>query len=102
VSFTERNRIPIATSGNNSSTGVTLSRQPTEKTFIEINVNGSIIDVKDGAGTNQACYFSVDGGLTPKTYAQLSTGDTLYWNGILAGYDLDGDDRIDMTYQVES
>ena len=102
VSFTERNRIPIATSGNLSSTGVTLSRQPTAKTFIEINVNGSIIDVKDGTGTNQTCYFSSDGGLTAKTYTQLSTGDTLYWNGILAGYDLDGDDRIDMTYQIES
>ena len=102
VSFTERNRIPITTSGNNASTGITLSRQPTTATFIEINVNGSIIDVKDGTGTNQSCYFSVDGGLTPKTYAQLSIGDTLYWNGILAGYDLDGYDRIDMTYQVES
>ena len=102
VSFTERNRIPIATSGNLSSTGVTLSRQPTAKTFIEINVNGSIIDVKDGTGTNQTCYFSSDGGLTAKTYTQLSIGDTLYWNGILAGYDLDGDDRIDMTYQIES
>jgi hypothetical protein len=102
ISFTERNRIPDTTSGNNSSTGITLSRQPTSATFIEINVNGSIIDVKDGAGTNQACYFSVDGGLTPKTYSQLSLGDTLYWNGILAGYDLDSDDRIDMTYQIES
>ena len=102
VSFTERNRIPDATSGNNSSTGITLSRQPTSATFIEINVNGSIIDVKNGAGTNQSCYFSVDGGLTPKNYSQLSIGDTLYWNGILAGYNLDGEDRIDMTYQVES
>jgi len=102
ISFTERNRIPDTTSGNNSSTGITLSRQPTSATFIEINVNGSIIDVKDGAGTNQACYFSVDGGATPKNYSQLSIGDTLYWNGILAGYNLDSDDRIDITYQIES
>lgn len=102
ITFTERNRIPIATSGNNSSTGITLARQPASATFIEINVNGSIIDVKDGAGTNQTCYFSVDGGLTPKNYSQLSIGDTLYWNGGLAGYDLDTDDRIDMAYQIES
>ena len=102
ISFTERNRIPDTTSGNNSSTGITLSRQPTSATFIEINVNGSIIDVKDGAGTNQVCYFSVDGGATPKNYSQLSIGDTLYWNGNLAGYNLDSDDRIDMTYQIES
>lgn len=102
ISFTERNRIPYTTSGNNASTGIGLARQPITSTFIEVNVNGSVIDVSNGFETNHPCYFSADGGITPKAYSNLTIGDTLYWNGINAGYDLDGDDRIDISYQIES
>jgi hypothetical protein len=44
------------------------------------------------------CYFSADGGTTARSYDNLSAGDTLFWNGIIAGFDLEPSDLISFQY----
>jgi hypothetical protein len=58
----------------------------------------------NGVGTTASgvdCYFSADGGVTPKNITDLVAGDTLYWNGNTsnAGFKLDITDRVDIIYE---
>ena len=46
--------------------------------------------------------ISADGGTTAKTVANIAAGDTLYWMGSIAGYELETDDDIDIDYQASS
>ena len=55
--------------------------------------------VGDGVKTLN-CYFSADGGTTAKSVSALTSGDQLYWNGTVAGFDLDTSDVIDFDYDV--
>ena len=47
-------------------------------------------------------YFSADGGTNAKTIANITAGDSLYWNGSVAGYQLEASDDLDITYQKSS
>ena len=47
-------------------------------------------------------YFSADGGTTAKTIANITAGDSLYWNGSIAGYELETSDDLDIAYQKSS
>jgi hypothetical protein len=47
------------------------------------------------------CYFSRDGGIIPLMYSEIQTGDQLYWNSNIAGFDLETTDTIDLNYQIE-
>jgi hypothetical protein len=68
---------------------------------VSVEVNGIEANVGDGA-KDEACYFSVDGGATARAMADIEAGDTLYWNGSIAGYELETDDDIDISYQASS
>ena len=59
------------------------------------------VNLSNGDKT-QACYFSADGGNTAKPIADIEAGDLLYWNGSIAGYQLDETDDIDISYQKSS
>ena len=48
------------------------------------------------------CYFSNDGGTTARLVVDIEAGDILYWNGSIAGYQLDATDDIDISYQKGS
>ena len=66
---------------------------------VEVLVNGAKVPVGDGA-KDQFCYFSSDGGTTPRALTAIVSGDKLYWMGSIANYELDGNDRIDFVYEV--
>jgi hypothetical protein len=54
-----------------------------------------------GNGTkNAACYFSRDGGTTAVTLRSVMAGDLLYWNGSIAGYELEAGDLVSFHYNV--
>ena len=59
------------------------------------------INLGDGVKT-EASYFSNDGGTSARLIADIEAGDTLYWNGSIAGYDLDATDDIDVGYEKSS
>lgn len=94
----DKNLTSNVTSGNASSTGIQISFTPFADGDVAIKVNG--VEVNLGNNKLLDCYFSADGGITAKSIANIEAGDELYWNGIIAQFDLDGADDIDVVYQA--
>lgn len=99
VQVYQRDLTPLATSGNYSSTGITIDYTPFSDSAVDILVNGLGLSEADGDRDAAPVYFSNDGGLTAKTIANIEAGDTLYWNGDIAGFELSTDDLIDIIYE---
>jgi hypothetical protein len=85
-----------ATTADGNTTGVTIAAAP--EGMVQIFVNGLLQELGQGVKTKD-CYFSSDGGSTAKAIASIAAGDTLYWNGSVAGYQLDTNDKITMSYE---
>jgi hypothetical protein len=68
--------------------------------WVLVLVNG--LGAKVGNGTKVAvdCYFSGDGGTTPRASGALTAGDLLYWNHTVTGFQLSATDEIDFIYNV--
>lgn len=90
---------PAATSGNEQTTTLTIAATPSGDGYVRVLVNGVGAELGDGVKTKD-CYFSADGGTTARSIAAIATGDTLYWNGTIAGFDLATTDEIDMDYNT--
>ena len=74
--------------------------EPLTGSFVRVTVNGLEVNV-GGKIYPYDCYFSDDNGLTPKTLGNEKKGDKLYWNGLVAGYNLNQDyDKIDFIYLI--
>ena len=84
------------TSADGNTTGVTIAATP--EGMVQIFVNGLLQELGQGVKTKD-CYFSSDGGSTAKAITSIASGDTLYWNGSVAGYQLDTNDKITMSYE---
>lgn len=61
---------------------------------VDVLVNGLSVDL----GPNKPAYFSGDGGVTARNRGDVQRFDQLYWNGSIAGYELDSDDRVEFDY----
>lgn len=84
-----------------SSTGISLDYTPFVNSTVQVYVNG--IALTEGYGTKTLeVYFSNDGGVTAKALADLTAGDTLYWNTSVAGYAIGPNDTIDIVYEKSS
>ena len=79
------------TNGNYSPTGIFLSSTPSDYSRIQISVNGQLIHL--GASSSADAYFT-------KNLQDLITNDELYWNGIIAGYELDSYDKLQIVYET--
>jgi len=95
----DKNRASAVTAGNGQTTDLTITNQPKGSRYVEVMVNGIQQSLGDGVKTKD-CYFSVDGGVTARAISAITAADTLYWNGVIAGYDLDATDFIDMNYEA--
>jgi hypothetical protein len=91
--------VTATTVGNASSTAVAISTTPSNDGYVGISINGVWYEVGNGVLTKD-CYFSVDGGVTARTIAAITSGDILYWNGTNSGFNLDANDRIDLYYNA--
>ena len=89
----------LTTADGQSACATTLAATPGNHAYIQIFVNGLHEVLGDGVKT-KSCYFSADGGTTARTIANIASGDTLYWNGSIAGYQLATTDIIDFDYAV--
>jgi hypothetical protein len=98
VEVYERDLTPLATSGNYSATGITITYTPFLDSAVDVLVNGLGLSEANGNRDGGAVYFSNDGGATAKTNANIEAGDELYWNGEIAGFELTTDDVIDIIY----
>ena len=63
-----------------------------------ILVNGIQYSLGNGVKTKD-CYFS-DGLGGARAISDIIAGDSLYWNGVLAGFNLKATDRIDLIYMA--
>lgn len=95
------NKRSIETLADGNSTEIAITYTPFRDSSVAIRVNGIEINLGDGVKTD-AAYFSNDGGTTAKAIANIEAGDILYWNGSIAGYQLDATDDIDISYQKSS
>ena len=91
----------LATSGNYQSTGIVLEYDPFDHGAVNVIINGIGAHESYGNRTGEV-YFSNDGGTTAKSQDNIKAGDTLYYNGIIGGYDLGSDDVVDIVYQRSS
>lgn len=67
--------------------------------YVRVFVNGVAVSVGNGVRSTD-CYFSGDGGATARSIANIQAGDTLYWVGSVAGYQLAVTDRVDFDFSV--
>lgn len=95
----DKNLIPSATSGDESTSGLTIAADPALDGYVGVSVNGAFYSVGDGVKIRD-CYFSADGGTTARAISAIAAGDTLYWNGLVAGFDLATSDRVSFHYEV--
>ena len=95
------NKISTVTEADGDSTGIAITFTPFHDSIVTVKVNGVEINLGDGVKTEDA-YFSSDAGSTARSIANITAGDLLYWNGSIAGYELDATDDIDISYQKSS
>jgi hypothetical protein len=94
-------KAPLTTSVDGDTTGIQITYSPFSDGAVAITVNGLGANIGDGTKV-EACYFSSDNGVNAKSIANISAGDTLYWNGSIAEFELDPTDEIDVIYQASS
>lgn len=92
--------------GDQATTGLTISQTPannglaTQRGYVTVQVNGVSVRLGSTVGAPADCYFSDNGGLTPRPLDAIVANDTLYWNTSVAGYGLAPTDRIDFLYSI--
>jgi len=87
----------LTTNGNNEPTGMSIAYKPLSYSSVKVFINGQALLLGD---KNSDCYFSNDGGLTAKTFNLINSGDILYFNGDLVGWNLSTTDRIILIYEA--
>ncbi len=87
----------VTTTDGSLACATAISATPANDGYVEVKINGVLEAVGDGVKT-KSCYFSSDSGTTAKSIANIASGDSLYWNGSIAGYQLKATDRVDLSY----
>ena len=83
------------TFGNGQFTGLAISQTPVTGCYVGVFINGQEFEVGTSTSSSPA-YFSDDSGATAKI--NIVAGDSLYWNGNIAGTDLLAGWRISLFY----
>lgn len=96
---TDKDAASLVTTGNYQDTGVDITAAPKGDSYPSVSVNGIGISVGDGVRTKE-CYFSVDAGANARALNAIVAGDSLYFNGTIAGYDLAITDKISLEYAI--
>jgi hypothetical protein len=88
--------VASAISTDDTDTGLSLSATPTAGGFVQVLINGVMIELGDGVKTKDG-YFSGDDGSTARAHSALASGDKFFWNGSSV-FTLDTTDRVDFLY----
>lgn len=79
---------------------IAIARKPAPGAFITVVVSSwTITDVGNGTRVGCVCYFSGDGGLTARAWGAVQVGDTVHWNGSIAGAELDAADEMSLIFE---
>lgn len=101
LTYTDKNINPTPTSGDNAHTGILISYDPYQDSYVIIEINGLSVEVGDGTKDKDA-YFSGNGGASAVHIEEIRSGDELYWNGLISGYDLEAGDEVNLIYEAKS
>lgn len=101
LTYVDKKINPTLTSGDHASTGISITHSPYQDSYVTIEVNGISVALGDGNKDTDS-YFSGDSGITPASIEEVRAGDTLYWNGSIAGFDLEAGDAINLIYEANS
>ena len=85
-----------ATTSGVQSTGLSPSRIPFDGIVMNLNDKSVIISSATGSGY---AYFSEDNGVTAIDPSDVGTQSVLFWNGTLAGFNLEPGDIVKLTYE---
>ena len=100
ISFKQRANASVTTADEDT-TGMSITYTPFGDGAITATINGFQAAIGDGA-KDQEFFFSADGGTTARAIADVAAGDTLYFMGSIAGYELEADDELTLSYQKSS
>lgn len=90
----------VTTADNQEATATTIAATPALDGYVQVFVNGVKVQVGDGTKVSVVSYFSGDAGATARSITAIVSGDKLFWNGSIAGYELDATDKIDFDYEA--
>jgi len=76
---------------------VSIGITSTPENYVKVFVNDLLVVLGNGIKTKD-CYFSNDLGVTSKSLGSIESGDILYWNGTVAGYEIITGDTISYIY----
>jgi len=77
-----------------------VAQTPRGDSNVQVEINGAAAQVGDGTKVAVDCYFSGDSGTTARAIKDVVAGDQLFWNGTVAGYELQSTDRASFLYDV--
>jgi hypothetical protein len=87
----------VTVADNDAATATVVAKANALGGYIAVSVNGvGPYLVGDGTKVAVDCYFSGDGGVTARALSAVVIGDTLRWNGSVAGFQLAASDRISL------
>lgn len=89
---------PSAVAVDGGTTTLVLAETPPAGCRIDVFVNGELLHCGDGDKTKNF-YLSSDGGTTAKSFSALAQGDTLYFNAVITGWNLETDDEVSIFYE---
>lgn len=92
----------VTSSDGDQACTTTVAATPANDSHVWVLLNGQERSVGDSVKTACDCYFSNDGGTTARAIADVAAGDTLHWNGSVAGFELTAQDVIDLDYDEAS
>ena len=100
VEYSQSTIISSPSTGNEFQTEVSMDFTPFADSVIQVNINGLL---ERGSYTDKlgGFYFSSNGGVTVKRMEDLESGDKLYWNGLIKGYQLSVGDAVTISYDKE-
>ncbi len=78
-------------------TGLTIGSTPVG--FVGVYVNGLLYPLGNGIKT-LPFYFTVDNGVTARNYGSIASGDELYFNAVIAEFDMSTTDLISLLYNL--
>lgn len=101
LTYVDKNINPSPSNGDNSQTGITLTYSPYFDSYVMVEVNGISVEVGNGT-KNAPAFFSGNSGLSAVSIDSLREGDELIWNGLIAGFELEAGDEINLIYEASA
>ena len=100
LTYSDKNKkVTKPTNGQASPTGVYITYSPYYDSYVMVEVNGISVDLGDSLIASTS-YFSGNNGVSPVSIESIRAGDQLIWNGLIAGFELELGDEINLIYEV--